>query len=406
MKNKKKIKVGFFTKALGTSIVHINNVIKMLDDEQSICIDSYVVFFYSPLFKVQHFNDFSNLNNNIEFVHLKNIKQIIKHSINFMVIINSNHFVEMMIIQYCREVGIKSILFQHGMKIDWEKNKEVLRKGSNKSKWIRGSFKYLQYSKFILANIIYLKEPSKLVIAYRNKIKIIAQKGLIGFSQQYGIPSHRCDSVLAYSQIDADNYCINYGHLKHEIHIMGYPLGSPGQSQVEWENYVLFLSGALRKGGVISCSISEEIEYYQSMIDEIQKTDKKLIIKLHPQEDPNNFSALKFDENRVKIVKNINLVDVVSKSSIVISDYSTALYNAVLFKKRIIILRNQLLDPYPFDYTVYGIGVKVWMKDLAKTINGFQSLNLSKSDNQNYDNFIKKFIAPATDFSLLKVFDI
>jgi CDP-glycerol glycerophosphotransferase (TagB/SpsB family) len=151
----------------------------------------------------------------------------------------------------------------------------------------------------------------------------------------------------------------------------------------------LYLSTALRTTGVSPITIEEEKMFYQKLFKQVNKAGYKLILKLHPLEDPLLFKSY-FNGMDVEIHSNVNLADLCFESDLVIGEYTTTFFYAIREKKPIIIINSNYFNEYPFDFTKFGIGFKSDIDELAIIIS--KNKNLTRENKLAYEKFSRNYI--------------
>ena len=198
---------------------------------------------------------------------------------------------------------------------------------------------------------------------------------------------------------------LNYN--EKEVIISGYPfLERTGFNPFQSNNSkktVLYISSALRIGGIIPISKKQEIIFYNNLLKQVTLANCRLIIKIHPLESLDFFQHEVFpNQNKnLKIYKDKNLSDLTIASDVIISDYSTALFYGIKYYKPILILSSKYLDKYPFDFTRYGIGKKVKLEEITNLLENIDLNTLIKKD--KYETFIKEYISH-NDLSPYQIF--
>jgi len=182
------------------------------------------------------------------------------------------------------------------------------------------------------------------------------------------------------------------------IIISGYPFKDPlttdSPIQSEFKKF-LYISSALRHVGVIPITKEEEKVFYENLYEQVNAAGYKLIIKLHPQEEVRVFESYFNQNQNVEFYKNTNLANMVIDADIVSGDYSTAMFYALRYFKPLLIIESKFFRDYPFDFTKFGIGIKIPVMKINKTLN--KGIEIDKN---NYHSFLRNYLSGINGKSL------
>lgn len=380
--------IGFFFKTLKEFDAHMLPFIKNAGNREikfylfhisKVCAPNY-----SPEIKGCTLIDLSDSNN---------IKQVLKsYNLDYMIFNGPGQIFSVFLVDVCRELNIESVYFQHGLSLDLSSfDVKSLDQGKSLSKRIDSIKKYISYFYIIGKNLFTLKSAPKILLHIFTKLNhlmvyLFAKKRLHKLPK-YGLSSSHCDLAFVYGKNDKDYLLSSMNMNPENITVSGYPFHSKSNAKkFNDEKFILYLTPAFRATGIIPITVEEERELYIDIYKAAVGSGFKLIVKAHPMEDYELIRSYLEGMDNVEIYKNENLADLTSQSSIVISDFSTALFYAIKYYKPIIILTSEYFKSYPFDYTKFGIGVKTDIGNLGETIRSFKDVNLDE------DKFYKKFL--------------
>jgi len=213
---------------------------------------------------------------------------------------------------------------------------------------------------------------------------------------KYGLKGVQCDYAFVYGNNDK-NYLIESMNMDPErIVVSGYPFLDPRKEpSFSKKKTILYLTPAFRATGILPLSINEEKEFYISLYKQVAKAGYKLDIKVHPNDDFSLIKSYLRDFDEINIYENENLADLTIGASLVISDFSTALFYAIKYYKPIIILTSKYFKSYPFDYTKHGIGLKSDLNNLSNVIK--EAINFDPEKAKSYRKFIRAFLFDNSD---------
>lgn len=130
-----------------------------------------------------------------------------------------------------------------------------------------------------------------------------------------------------YSKISSTVYPLGYPYLEEKIKKLG--LGN--------DNTVLFISQ-----GTCTFRLKEVA------LELARKTNYKIIYRLHPNEDRSNYFA--FEKAKIEISDSGDIYELLAKCYAIVGSYSTVLFEALLFNKKIFVHKNKLSDEYIPEY--------------------------------------------------------
>jgi hypothetical protein len=215
---------------------------------------------------------------------------------------------------------------------------------------------------------------------------------------KYGLKNNHCDLAFVYGESDRDYLNRSMDMSNENIVISGYPfieplsIDAPIQSE---SNKFLYISSALRHVGVIPITKEEEKVFYKNLYEQVNDAGYKLIIKLHPQEEVKVFENYFNQNQNVEFYKNTNLANLVIDSDIVCGDYSTAMFYAIKYFKLLLIVESKFFKDYPFDFTKFGIGIKISETKISSTLKDEIEI-----DSNNYRSFLNNYLLSKNGKSL------
>lgn len=231
---------------------------------------------------------------------LKNISEfLLIKKIRLIYFISSNHFVDLFLIHYFKEQGVISIFFQHGVVIEFNENKKYKIFPTNKLVFfLKGIKKYLLFTLFVLYNIKFIKNKTKIIFILLKKIKLIINKYPLGLYQQINFKEAICDYALVFANRDKEYFSFNHGYELNKIFCRGYiqNIIYNNISLFDHKDYYVYVSSGLLDANIIKLNFEAEITYLIKLIEAVNSINKKLIIKLHPLDDINKYlnSSLKY----------------------------------------------------------------------------------------------------------------
>lgn len=307
---------------------------------------------------------------------LNKIAEVIKKIDPVAIIISNNKSLSnLIILRLAYILSIRSIYMQHGI----FSSRVVFLKPDSYFKSIRKFLRLLYiYFQFCNYGEYTIYRLSKALYLIYKKKQLYTQYNLL-------------NNALVFSMHDLKHVNEEMGIKKENIFITGYP-GSNREYKTESskKNIVLLFQQTLgRFKGIYS--YDEEIELYAKINEYCNKLNKKLIIKLHPNEKLENFSSHHLF-NKLCFYDDMDNFDAIfSKTEIVLSRYSTALNMAVLNKKPIILLPLGEKSKTKIDYLHFSkVGVIAECVIMVNQILMNESLMYSKIG--DYSNFIEEYI--------------
>jgi len=399
------MRVAFFFKTLEAYDAHIAPII--INAPQNSCVFS--VFHINRIYAPHYHNDSIHcelLDFSKKWNIIKNIKAF---NPDIMVLYNPGHIYELFLTDICKQLGITTVFFQHGLSIDLS---SIDIRSLNQNKSISQKFlslkKYSFYLISISVNLFFIKKRSQvlkhLLLKCNHLLTYIFRKNVFHKLPKYGLKEVHCDFAFVYG-IEIMSYLSDsMGMDPKKIVISGYPFLSPTieKQPLTKSGRVLFLSNPYRATGMLPISIEDERLFYHSLYDQVLKAGFELNIKLHPKDSLPMIKSY-FDKfENVGIYQNKNLADLTISSILVISDFSTALFYAIKFKKPIIILTSRFFKRYPFEYTDHGIGFKSNLENLYKSI-GYAIQHIHEQENA-YAQFASEFLYSNYDQDTYTIF--
>lgn len=380
------MRIGFILKGLAGYFAHVKPFLEYSNNHE------YFVFHLNKYYGKTQLD--REITDNVIFIELSDrfkLDTILKKlNLNYMVSFNPGNLFDQAIILTCKRIGVKTVYFQHGVSPNYEK---IGIKRKSHILWTNYALilkKYLYFYSLILLEVVKSKQVEYYKYLLFRTYSLI-QKDSHSFTRNYGTPSVHADLNFVYNQNDK---AILVNHLQvqdNEVEILGYPfIESTNNQPVSDKKYVLYLSSALRASKVINIDLDEELLFYKSLVEVISTTNYILVIKLHPLDDYKEITKCLSNFREVIVLTDYNLADLVSNAEIVIGDLSSALFYAVRYYKRIIIMTYPYLKDYAFDLTDWEIGIKSDLKNLQDTL---EMPNLSESfDRSAYNNFLEDFL--------------
>jgi hypothetical protein len=266
-----------------------------------------------------------------------------------------------------------------------------IQQGKSIDDWVLSLRRYLFFYRVMIFNIFLVKHKIRVLKLLTKRSKqVLFSFGNANYPK-YGLKEFHCDIGLVFGQKDKEYLITSNGFNGEDVFVGGYPLiKSSGQDRDLPDRYVLYISSGLLTSKVIPITELEEREFYVNLAQKVINSGNNLIVKLHPTENFELFKDYVKDFDKVIVFKNYNLSDIVERAKLVIGDYSTALFYPIKHSKPIILLQSEFFEKYPFDFSDYGIGEKVYIADLQKLLEIHPVV-----DEKKYSDFMLEFISNA-----------
>ncbi len=385
--------IGFFYKTLEAYDAHIKPFIEKSPNEDF----KFYVFHLNQIYAPEYHNTAIHcptfeLTGNQKIAHT-----LIACELDFLVFFNPGHIYSLFLIDLCKQLSIVPIYFQHGMSLDLASfDLKSLNQNKSFSRKIISLKKYLFFYLSICVNLFFFKKRWLVLKHLLTKSSYlfthIFNKDKMYKLPKYGLKGVHCDYAFVYGNNDKD-YLIKSMNMNPEnIIISGYPFLSPTINRFlkRSEKRVLYLTNPYRATGILPITLDDEREFYLSMYNQVKMAGYELDIKLHPKDDLEIIQGYFKGCDNVRIYKDKNLADLTLAASVVISDFSTALFYAIRYYKPIIILKSDYFESYPFDYTKHGIGIKSELNNINIVIKGTETLEPARKN--NYKKFLTNFL--------------
>jgi|GEM_PF-5128089 len=309
----------------------------------------------------------------------------------------------------CRKLGIKTLQLQHGSLISSDDNQSF----SKKRRGFR--FYYKNFSRISVSVLIYIITCMKIDAFFFIKPEKV--KYLITFLTNYRKFFHDmrddvlCDKVLCFSEKDRHTLMKNDLYPLKSIKVIGnYFLGDLSKymqvSDSEFKrefllsqglrqdySYITLISQALAEdnwkdfSGEKICCLIEDIYY-----NILQNSDKFLIVKLHPREQPEKYRRIINNPElmkRIVIMKDGDLNALIKVSDAVLGFFSSALLTAAAFKKKVFIIRWMTTEEFPVDYTSLKMSEDVHsIEDLKNSLSRLDGDSGKTPEENNRDYYI------------------
>ncbi|MCF7900828.1 CDP-glycerol glycerophosphotransferase family protein [Candidatus Woesearchaeota archaeon] len=365
-------------------------------------------------FKLIHFGSLYNKNNNKHYFE-KNIEVIdySKYQKNSIINILKKEKPSLIMIEdkggilfrsFCyaaKALKIPIIQYQHGMVPDenikqndpFLKNnfvkiiKKIRQYTIQLKKYLESATKYDKNFLLKKRSWFYLSKftnPMKYYYYYRDEIQ--------------------ADKCLCYGLKDKEFYIKRDGYKPEDVIVVGNPQFDSTFEKLNWNKEKIFkikeklgfkredkmcllITQPLGKDKFGNWTTEKQKRLTTEIYEELNKQKIKLLIKIHPREELKEYDYLK---NNVTITQE-NLDEMILISDFVLGGFSTALYNAIILKKQII-MPNWIEEmTTQFDYEKYGLAKKINNRNLMKK--AIQEIYQSKQKKeQERTKFIKNFM--------------
>lgn len=276
------------------------------------------------------------LGENVEYIDLNTsgVKTVIKRisSINCIgcVSIGFKSLFDILCLNIAHQLELKTIYLEHGLFMPVLGNKYHFKLNSSLKRYVCLFLKYLAYIRTFKINP--LKEFKSLYSSFvkNNFTKI------------------RHDYALFYTEKGKELVNHYFEFSDQDVFYSGYPIVSKKSDLllenkgIEKENIALYIHQPLIKDGIVNCSYKEEKELLISISQRLADENYQMIVKLHPRESLYEYES-RFEGTDVSF-STTPLFELMTKSKIVIGQFSTALFYAIKQRIPIIILPYNGLD--------------------------------------------------------------
>tara|TARA_Y100001954_G_scaffold157036_1_gene166838 strand:+ start:4971 stop:6203 length:1233 start_codon:yes stop_codon:yes gene_type:complete len=387
--------IAFILKGLNAYHAHIKPFIDNVPNQNYRFFIFHINKYYSPEVQL----DLPN----VTFINLAkeiNYKLVIsKHKIDVIISLNPGNIFDLFFLSICKLEDVTTVYYQHGIQLDYSlfnpkklsQNKSISRKLFSLKKYI---FFYSNFTINICLNptsrMLYEVVTTKTRHLFFEKDKTKIPK--------YGLKNNHCDLAFVYGESDRDYLNKSMDMPNQNIIISGYPFLEPLTNDAPIKSdfkKFLYISSALRHVGVIPITKDEEKVFYENLYEQVNAAGYKLIIKIHPQEELRVFQSYFNQNQNVEFYKNTNLANMVIDADIVSGDYSTAMFYAIRYFKPLLIIESKFFRDYPFDFTKFGIGIKIPDTKISKTLN--EGIEI---DNNKYHSFLRNYLSSKNGKSL------
>ena len=316
-------------------------------------------------------------------------KQIQEDELDGIVIFDPGNLFEMVIISAAKDLGVKTFYYQHGLISE----KNVTNVKIDKSNIFNSVFKYLYFTRILFKQLIQTKKFVLNLKAFTKRMYYLFLFDRHTLVRRLGVNSLKFDYGFVYTKTDKLNL-VNFMKMKEDdVTVLGFPFIKCDETfriSKSSKSRILYLSSGLYNAGIIS--EKDELSIYKALAELSDLPNVNLTIKLHPKENSFKVKNILGNKDNIEVIKDGNLSNIVLNSDIVIGDYSTSLFYAIMHYKPIFLLKYDFLSEFPFDYTDYGIGIEVKL-DKVKYI--FSKLKTEICiDKNNYDKFLNEYSEP------------
>lgn len=162
-------------------------------------------------------------------------------------------------------------------------------------------------------------------------------------------------------------YWTNYSNISSKVYELGYPYLEEiiGNYTFKTDNSILFISQ-----GLVTFPLKE------IAIELAQKSNYKIIYRLHPNEHVSDYAD--FKKLNIEVSNIEDLFELITKCKGVVGSYSTVLFEALLFGKKIFVHRNKFSD----EYIPENLGIR--FGSAADLINSLETDSVFLSEKNNF----------------------
>ena len=395
MEQVKNINVGFISKGLNAYDAHIKPFIDNVPNENYRFFIFHINKYYSPEVQL----DLPNVTC-VNLAKELNYKMAIsKHEIDVIISLNPGNIFDLFFLSICKLQDVITVYYQHGIQLDFSLfNPKTLSQNKSISRKLFSLKKYIFFYTSFTLNIFLNPRSRMLYDAVKTKTRHLFFEKDKTKTPKYGLKNNHCDLAFVYGESDRDYLNQSMDMPNENIIISGYPFIEPfiidAPTQSEYKKF-LYISSALRHVGVIPITKEEEKVFYENLYEQVNAAGYKLIIKLHPQEEVRVFESYFNQNQNVEFYKNTNLANMVIDADIVSGDYSTAMFYAIKYFKPLLIIESKFFRDYPFDFTKFGVGIKIPETKISRTLN--EGIEI---DSNNYHSFLRNYLSGINGKSL------
>lgn len=387
MEQVKNINIGFISKGLNAYNAHIKPFIDNVPNENYRFFIFHINKYYSPEIQLE----LSNITC-VDLTKVLNYKLVIsKYEIDVMISLNPGNIFDLFFLSICKLQDVTTVYYQHGIQLDFSLfDPKILSQNKSISRKLLSLKKYIFFYTNFALNICFNAGSRVLYDAVITKTRHLFFEKDKTMIPKYGLKNNHCDLAFVYGESDRDYLNRSMDMPIENIIISGYPFIEPlsidAPIQSESKKF-LYISSALRHVGVIPITKEEEKVFYNNLYEQVNDAGYKLIVKLHPQEEVRVFENYFNQNQNVKFYKNTNLANLVIDSDIVSGDYSTAMFYAIKYFKLLLIVESKFFKDYPFDFTKFGIGIKISETKISSTLKDEIEI-----DSNNYRSFLNNYL--------------
>ncbi len=206
-----------------------------------------------------------------------------------------------------------------------------------------------------------------------NKLNIKSievQHGVFDLAYKYGAELVNSKDFSLYKTsllLTMGSYWTDYSKVPSRVYQIGYPYLEEKKDNVSIQtgNSILFISQGL---------ITSQLK--KIAIQLADQTNYKIIYRLHPNEDINDY--LDFQKFDIELSNSGDIYELIAECKAVVGSYSTVLFEALLFDKKIFIHNNKFSN----EYIPKNLGIRF----LSSTdlINNLETTETSNPDKNNF----------------------
>lgn len=206
-----------------------------------------------------------------------------------------------------------------------------------------------------------------------NKLKIKSievQHGVFDLAYKYGVNLVANEEFSLFKTsilFSMGNYWTQYSNISSKVYQLGYPYLEDKVNKLGRcnSNTILFISQGIVTANLRTIAIQLS-----------KRTKYKIIYRLHPNEDISDY--LEFEKYNIQITNSGDLYTLLASCKAVVGSYSTVLFEALFFDKRIFVHKNKFSD----EYIPANLGIR-----FISGIDIINNLEIAHIDNYEKINF-------------------
>lgn len=376
------MKIGISVKNINFYYSHVNPTVQYGVKRGISYVVYYLGKFYPHTYELKNtpYLEFKDVS------YVYNLKvMFLKDKLDYVLLHDPGNLFECVIISLLKGTNIKSVYHQHGLVTSEKYPLKV-----DNSKIINSVLKYIYFIKLMTYNIFRADNSRQVLKYYLKRLYYIFRFDTNPLVRRLGIDTILFDYGFVYSNEDKYILLKHMGMEPNNVFVTGLPFvedDNSFQRTVNGNKRVLFLSTGLFVGGVVLQE--DELKIFKTIYNLNKISSLEIIVKLHPKEDEATIKKKYPEKSNFKIYGKVNLTSLVKSADVVIGDFSIALTYAIKYYKPLIILNYDFYPNFPFDFSNYGVGIKISLNELGNYLDRIKDKEL-QVDREKYDNMMRE----------------